>query len=288
MQGRREGQEKREVAGSAPRRRRRTPARHAVLAAPWTSARALPALLLVLAAAAGAAPVAAQDPDEAADTSVRGVVLDVLTGARLDGARVQAEGMRGGTLTDSLGLFALDRVPVGFQVLTVEHYGFEGVEVSLDVQPGMRPFVVELTPKPVMLEGLGVVTDRLAEMESRLRSRRRAVATSARAFDLERLTRSPARDMLEFLRFESSLGLSPCGGRWASSLCVFRRGRWTEPGVYIDEIPAVGGLDQLATYRPSELYLVEVYSSGLQIRAYTHNFMERMARRPMALIPIHW
>jgi hypothetical protein len=58
--------------------------------------------------------------------------------------------------------------------------------------------------------------------------------------------------------------------------------------VYIDEALLVGGLLQLETYRPHELYLVEVYSSGSEIRAYTHHFVERMARTPQALIPIIW
>ena len=43
----------------------------------------------------------------------------------------------------------------------------------------------------------------------------------------------------------------------------------------------------LAMYSPADLYLVEVYSAGGEIRAYTHNFMERMARRPMTRIPIN-
>ena len=41
----------------------------------------------------------------------------------------------------------------------------------------------------------------------------------------------------------------------------------------------------LAMYSPADLYLVEV-SPGGEIRAYTHNFMERMAGKTMALIPI--
>ena len=56
--------------------------------------------------------------------------------------------------------------------------------------------------------------------------------------------------------------------------------------VYIDEFPALGGLDELGMYSPQDLYLIEVYSFGRVIRAYTYEFMERMAERPMALLPI--
>jgi hypothetical protein len=61
-----------------------------------------------------------------------------------------------------------------------------------------------------------------------------------------------------------------------------------EADVYIDEVRTIGGLDQLQDYLPQDFYLVEAYGGGLQIRAYTHHFMDRMARRPMALLPVFW
>lgn len=39
---------------------------------------------------------------------------------------------------------------------------------------------------------------------------------------------------------------------------------------------------------PLDIHLVEIYSRGLQVRVYTHAFMERMARRPIALFPAMW
>ena len=58
------------------------------------------------------------------------------------------------------------------------------------------------------------------------------------------------------------------------------------PRVYIDEIWQPGGLDALERFPPSQLYMVEVYFSGSEIRGYTHDFMERAARKPRALIPV--
>ena len=238
------------------------------------------------------APLAAQDTGrqeaEAPEVApLRGIVQDAATGTRLQGARVQVVGVPRGTLTDSSGTFGFEELPVGPQRIVVEHYGFEGVTVSLSVEPGPAdPLRIELTPLPVMLEGMEVVADRLELMETRMERRRRATATSVRSFDLARLTASPSRDMLDFLRLESSLHTMPCGRGALYELCVFRRGRWTRPRVFIDEMPAIGGVEQLTTYRPQDFYLVEVYSSGLQIRAYTHHFMERMTRQPVALTPI--
>ena len=91
---------------------------------------------------------------------------------------------------------------------------------------------------------------------------------------------------MQFLETEGSLHLVGCAARGGTGACVMRRGRATEPRVYIDEAPIIGGIDVLATFLPCELYLVEVYSAGLEIRAYTHWYMERMAGRPGMLFPI--
>ena len=56
--------------------------------------------------------------------------------------------------------------------------------------------------------------------------------------------------------------------------------------MYIDETPVIGGLDELESYPTAQIYLMEVYSAGGEIRAYTYNFMQRMAEKPMSLIPI--
>jgi hypothetical protein len=149
-----------------------------------------------------------------------------------------------------------------------------------------EPVQIGLEPKPVMLDGISVVADRIELMQRRLTSRRRAFAQASRAFEQDRLMRSAAFDMAEFLYLEASLAPAPCGRGRLGSACVLRRGQSIEPRVYIDEAPVLGGLEQLASYQPHDLYLVEVYSLGLEIRAYTHMFMERMARRPMPLIPI--
>ncbi len=74
-------------------------------------------------------------------------------------------------------------------------------------------------------------------------------------------------------------------GRLPSRLA--RRGRAVRPIVYLDEAPLAGGLEHLEAYRPDDLHLLEVYAEGLEIRLYTRQFMERMARRPVPLIPIN-
>ena len=72
-----------------------------------------------------------------------------------------------------------------------------------------------------------------------------------------------------------------------STRCIIRRGQFVSPKVYIDEIPASGGLEELEAYSTAQIYLLEIYSSGTEIRAYTYGFMQRMASRPMALVPLN-
>lgn len=258
---------------------------------PATSARADRALRAalfgsLLFAAPLSTTVHAQERSDPNVGRLRGTVVDALGGAPIGGALVVLEEDRA-VLTDSLGAFDLGEVASGGIGLTVRQYGYEILDVIATVPPGEELAIeVPLTPRAVLVDGLSVVMDRLELMERRLRSRRTAVASSVHAFEQERLVGSSARDLLEFIRTEGMLHMTACGRASWSGACVWRRGRPVEPRVFIDEVPLIGGLDYLTTYRPHELYLLEVYARGLEIRAYTHNFMERMAVKPVALFPI--
>jgi hypothetical protein len=133
-----------------------------------------------------------------------------------------------------------------------------------------------------MLEGITVMTHRME-------SRRRAYGFgSARAYGEARLNRSVAADMLQFLQFEAFMYFIQCDDGISSVSCLAGRGgRPKEPKVFIDEMLIPCGLVVLGTYRPEDLYLLEVYDHGGQIRAYTYDYLERTGRRPTALIPIN-
>lgn len=259
--------------------------------------------LLVLLLAAG--PVAAQQPARQPRATVRGVVLDALHGDPLPNTMVRLMDAKRGVLADSLGRFTFTDVPLGPQLLAAKQYGYGELNVEIEVVEDQSFLQLELQPGPVAIEGFEVVADRLAEMKQRLQNRRNGTATSVRSIDQQRLQRSAARDMLDFLELEANVRPINCSEAWGeqgttafglpggaaqgwrrAGSCVARRGRVSSPRVFIDEAWAIGGLDQLAMYQPYEFYLVEVYAQGGEIRAYTHNFMERMAGQTMALIPI--
>ena len=257
---------------------------------------ALAALALLL-----AAPAAAQQrlmPETR--ITLRGVVVDALRGDPLPNAMVRLDAARKGVLTDSLGRFTILDVRTGPELLAVKQYGYEELVVQMDFRVDHPLLRIELAPGPVAIEGFDVVADRLAVMTQRMKNRRNAAAVSVRMIDQERLARSASRDMVDFLAMNGGIRPTECSARgptsflassrptlgWASGSCIERRGGVMAPRVYIDESVAIGGMDELAMYQPHEFYTVEVYSGGAEIRAYTHNFMDRMARRPMALIPL--
>jgi hypothetical protein len=240
--------------------------------------------ITAIAHAATGLSLSAQDrPDEGI---LAGVVVDAVSGRPIPGALVVLDDERRAVLTDSLGAFDFGTMDGGPVSLVARRYGYVMQGVDAVLPAGQRLEVeIPLPPEAVLLDGFDVVAERLQTMDQRLRSRRHATPASVRAFEQDRLVQSASRDFLEFLRFEASLYTQPCGRVSFASACVLRRGRLVAPRVYIDEVPIMGGLDHLASFQPYDLYLVEVYSSGQEIRAYTHLFMDRMARRPMALFP---
>lgn len=241
-------------------------------------------LFIALGLACLRSPLEAQSTD--AKGVIVGVVVDSATRHPLHGARVIVMRDRG-VITDSLGRFRLTDLDLGDHLLLIESYGYESVHVRATAGNGLPSFEIPLSPAPMLLEGLTVevVSRNVDTMDERFRLRRNAAATTVRALDQDRLLRSAASTMLEFLQNEGSMYPQPCDGtRVSTGYCVLRRGSLIQPRVYIDEALAIGGLDELATWRPYELYLVEVWSGGSIIRAYTHQFMERTARRPVQLI----
>jgi len=218
-----------------------------------------------------------------------GTVIDEITRGPIAGAVVFIEEHSPGAVTDSLGRFLLSGFPPGIQVLHVRQFGY--IQLTATVHPPALPDVlveIPLTPAPIALGGLTAVVDHLETMTRRVESRRRATSFDTRVYDQERLIRSGAPDGLRFLLQQPLIGPTVCSATRAggSGLCVFRRGRAIRPQVYIDELPALGGLDDLATYSPQDLYMIEVFALGAAIRVYTYDFMERASRKPLALLPV--
>lgn len=243
---------------------------------PRCSPRRLLTLILALAAFAFALDLDAQavEGDEPVIHLI-GQVVDGGTGQAVVGASVSVSETERFDITDNEGRFALS-VPVGSVILVVEQIGYAELRESVTANAEGGPIRLELEPRPVVLEGLHVMVDRLAR-------RRLATAMSVQTLGPEELAHAGA-DLFEALRSGSGMIVVRCPIE--SEIvdgCVYRRGKVTQPSVYIDELPAEGGLSELALYSPAEIYAVEVYGTGAQVRVYTRIFMDRIARSPRAL-----
>ena len=232
--------------------------------------------------------LSAQEPESAdARVHVTGVVYDVVTGTAIPSAAVSLENGRQGVLTNYDGIFQLEDVETGPQLLVVTQFGYQKRVVATTLTSGSGMLEVALTPRPIMLDGVTATVENVTEMEARLRFRRRSVAASTWAYDRHQLFRAMTGTPLDFLNRRTMVRVVTCPPGTLSSRCVYRRGQAIEPWVYVDEALAWGGLDELESYAISDIYLMEVYSWGSEIRVYTNNFMERMARRPIMLIPLN-
>lgn len=197
-------------------------------------------------------------------------------GRPLVGAFVGLADSEWGSLTDEAGRFRIPDVTPGVVSLQAEFLGYETLTWEGSVEAG-KPVTLYMASKPILLEGLTVVSDRFE-------SRRRAVASSVRWFDHAALATSPQATALDFVTTRAGLYSVRCNGRFTNR-CFMVRGRATEPRIWVDEMPIFGGLEYLESLRPHELYMVEVYASGRAIRAYTPQFMERAAQYRLQPMP---
>jgi hypothetical protein len=209
-------------------------------------------------------------------------VIDGASERVIPSARVRLLEADQAALTDADGRHLFANLVAGEYYLSVEQYGFSPVALILQVAPGKGEVQIALQPQALEIEGIEVVAERIAAFERQLRRRRNAAPVATRVYEQERLLHSAAFDMVEFLEADPAVRIADCGAYY----CVLRRGRLLEPKIFIDEVPIYRGLDQLRFYQPSELHMVEVFAGGTEVRAYTKRFMERMVKRPMALLPL--
>jgi CarboxypepD_reg-like domain len=222
-----------------------------------------------------ALPAAGQNTENETGT-LSGIVVDATTGTPLVGVWVGIEGSRSAAYTDRDGRFAMRGIRTRALTLTAEQLGYKDASVEI-AEVGDEPIRVELTPDPVLLEGIRVITDRLA-------ARRNAIATTVRAYDAEQLVTSASFDAYDFLR--TRLFTTPCPRTSFSSVCIRRRGGVVVPQVYVDDAPYFGGFDVLQGWDMPSLYAIEVIASGVQVRVYTKNFAERLAQGKTRLMPV--
>lgn len=219
--------------------------------------------------------------------TVTGTVMDAQSGQGIAGVLVEVSPGPRTVVTDAEGRFAL-RLRAGGYLVRVSHLGYAEREQAVAVDAaGAEPLVLALEPQPVVLERLNVVLDRFA-------ARRNTVAMSSRVLDRGYLVRSSGHSLVQVVA-SAAVPLVPCSSATSLGMlfagaggtqCVYTRGEVVRPAVYIDDMPAFGGMDDLALYMPAEAHHVEVYGMGRMIRVYTMQYVEAVATGRRALRPL--
>ena len=173
-------------------------------------------------------PALSGDDSYQADScgSIRGRVIDAVSGSPVAGARLEVEGSGLGTFADSFGRFMMAKVPAGNHVLTVRSVGFERGTISAVVFAGTTAAVtVALQPQPIKLGTTTVRGTHAAPVP---------IAPGALEFSSEELKHSagPAGDINRIV------GIHP-GVAKVSDLqnsLIVRGGTPSENGFYVDGI----------------------------------------------------
>lgn len=208
---------------------------------------------------------------------VRGTVIDLQSQAPVPNAMVQFTGSDQTTMTDTLGHFTLQSPPAWEHRLAVLVLGYQPTELVMAEEDMERPIIIAIRPDPILLEGLQVLVDRF-------NSRRRSYAGSVQTLDQTALRSVGYGTAFDALR-RRLVSLRPCPGQtW--DLCVIRRGRRVKATLCIDEVPAYTGISDLDAYLPEDLYLVEIYDRGREIRIYTNWFVEKAMIERRTLRPL--
>ncbi|HET6764496.1 MAG TPA: carboxypeptidase regulatory-like domain-containing protein [Longimicrobiaceae bacterium] len=232
----------------------------------------------LFAALAVAAPLSAQQER----VRVTGVVVDSASGQPVSGAHVTLS-RRDIVVADRQGHFDLGRVPTGEQTFVASALGYEPVIVTVPVAETMEPVRVVLSANPVALAEIRVQVDRLA-------SRRRSAATSVRVITQADMGYGVGLDARNYIMQRAFLSQATCrqgvSSLYAGGSCIRSRGMEVQPMVYIDERRSIAGLDELGAYSPQEIYMVEIYGGGREVRVYTNWFMQLSARRHMNPMPL--
>lgn len=223
--------------------------------------------------------LAGQNADSSEPFDVVGYVMEAGSDRPIEGALVELGGSDIKVVTDFGGRFILSDVETRTYELRVAILGYADLHQQVTIAPG-GVLDVRLLPKPVILEGLTVVSDRLKQRMDALAytvhvaegmELRASVYANASEFLMQRMGAIPAECRVEVPGYPS---------------CLLVRGRARPFRLYVDDNPLPGGLDWLSTYQVYDLERVEFLPTLGQVRVYTGGYLERLAETGRRVQPI--
>lgn len=204
---------------------------------------------------------------------VAGRVVEVATGAPVEGASVSVRGTAARAVTDRDGRFVLRGVPSGDRTWVIERLGYATWEQRLAVQH-LDQLRIGLLARPVDLEAIRVTVDRLER-------RRNLAPYSVHTVPREALRSAVATIALDLVpsRMPWPRATCPANDDEQSAvdmrrLCIVYRGGITEPEICLDDRPVP--FTFLDAYGATEIQGID-YIGGPrpEIRLYTERFLER-------------
>ena len=201
---------------------------------------------------------------------VGGRVVDKATGAPVQTAVVRFEDLQRAVVADSLGRFVFNKVPQGTYYVEIARLGYQSTMDFVRVVADNDSVLVQLEPRPIVLEAVTALANQLARRRDRL-------PTMVRAFDSKKLATSTT-NLHQFLSTHG-VHVTSCGGgrtRPIDDNCVVSRGQYRPLRVVLNEMPTVGA--PLDLYYPHEFELVEYIAGSNSLRLYTTAFLERVAQ----------
>ncbi|MFQ5537452.1 MAG: carboxypeptidase-like regulatory domain-containing protein [Gemmatimonadota bacterium] len=237
----------------------------------------LSAVLAFLVVLAASAEVAAQNA-----VILRGRVMDAETAVPVPGALVRLEGSDRGVMSDSTGMFALPVDPAPRYVLHVTQLGYHDLKWPVGSAAPERVTALLLTKDPIELEGITVLSERLAD-------RRRGifgVADVMTQSELKEVSGGSGFDLLRRL-----LPFTEVCSVESEALCLPGRtngGERRTVTVCIDghRVPEPLMETTLSGIDPRRLYLVEAYQRAGQVRMYTPGYIKRLLGLGLDLPPL--
>lgn len=195
---------------------------------------------------------------------LHGTVLDSDTREPLRGAQIFAPLSERSAVTDSVGSFEISFIKDTHYELVAAAMGYAPTRVTLPPEAEQSSTSIELVPDPQAMVSLAVLHEGLEERRRQRRTPR------LRVIDHVELGASDAPSAYTFVRRVT--GAQACQS--LQELC--RLGRRVR--LCIDDASPIRGARELEAYTPSDLWLMEIYREGREVRVYTRWFIERVIR----------
>lgn len=207
---------------------------------------------------------------DAATFTLDGQIVDAVNGAPVVAALVKVPALRRVVTSDLNGRFRLADFPEGTWDIVVEQLGYHTLAGSVTVAEG-NGLNLRMDPDPVALDEI-----RAGGLTYKTRLRRRRNATPARSYALEgeALWTTYHENVWDLVARREGFHFQGYSNYGCPLATIYGVPRIVD--LYVDDRAVRIGIFE--EYKPADFAMVEVYSYGAMIKAYTQPYLDRMTR----------